>query len=123
MKEKILLIFTLIMLTDVGLTILIYGNRIAKIIALIGLALLAAWVIFHALNYWTYVKNKKMENKMEKAIIEMEYGITEAAVRLGMKARTVREWIRNGKIKAHKNTSGKWVIMENEIERIIEEKV
>lgn len=52
----------------------------------------------------------------------MEYGITEAAVRLGMKARTVREWIRNGKIKAHKNTSGKWVIMENEIGRIIEEK-
>lgn len=59
---------------------------------------------------------------MEKAIIEMEYGITEAAVRLGMKARTVREWIRNGKIKAHKNKSGKWVIMENEIGRIIEEK-
>lgn len=59
---------------------------------------------------------------MDKAIIEMEYGITEAAVRLGMKARTVREWIRNGKIKAHKNTSGKWVIMENEIERIIKEK-
>lgn len=53
MKEKILLIFTLIMLTDVGLTILIYGNRIAKIIALIGLALLVAWVIFHVLNYWT----------------------------------------------------------------------
>lgn len=42
---------------------------------------------------------------MEKAIIEMEYGITEAAVRLGMKARTVREWIRNGKIKAHKGVT------------------
>lgn len=54
--------------------------------------------------------------------MENGYGITEAAVRLGMKARTVREWIRNGKIKAHKNTSGKWVIMENEIGRIIEEK-
>lgn len=59
---------------------------------------------------------------MDKAIIEMEYGITEAAVRLGMKARTVREWIRNGKIKAHKNTSGKWVITDAEIERILEEK-
>ncbi len=59
---------------------------------------------------------------MDKAIIEMEYGITEAAVRLGMKARTVREWIRNGKINAHKNKSGKWVIMESEIGRIIEEK-
>ena len=54
--------------------------------------------------------------------MENGYGIIEAAVRLGMKARTVREWIRNGKIKAHKNTSGKWVIMENEIERIIEKK-
>lgn len=54
--------------------------------------------------------------------MENGYGIIEAAVRLGMKARTVREWIRNGKIKAHKNTSGKWVIMENEIGRIIKEK-
>ena len=54
--------------------------------------------------------------------MENGYGIIEAAVRLGMKARTVREWIRNGKIKAHKNKSGKWVIMENEIGRIIEEK-
>ena len=54
--------------------------------------------------------------------MENGYGIIEAAVRLGMKARTVREWIRNGKIKAHKNTSGKWVIMEKEIGRIIEEK-
>lgn len=54
--------------------------------------------------------------------MENGYGIIEAAVRLGMKARTVREWIRNGKIKAHKNTSGKWVIMENEIRRIIKEK-
>ena len=53
--------------------------------------------------------------------MENGYGITEAAVRLGMKARTVREWIRNGKIKANKNTSGKWVIMDAEIERIIEE--
>lgn len=54
--------------------------------------------------------------------MENGYGIIEAAVLLGMKARTVREWIRNGKIKAHKNTSGKWVIMENEIWRIIKEK-
>lgn len=54
--------------------------------------------------------------------MENGYGIIEAAVRLGMKARTVREWIRNGKIKAHKNTSGKWVIMEDEIGRIIKEK-
>lgn len=55
-------------------------------------------------------------------MIEKEYSIIEAAKILGIKARTVREWIRNGKIKAHKNTSGKWVIMENEIGRIIEEK-
>ena len=53
MKEKILLIFTLILLTDIGLTILIYGNKPAKIIAIIALAALVAWVIFHALNYWT----------------------------------------------------------------------
>lgn len=53
MKEKILLIFTLILLTDIGLTILIYGNKPAKIMALIGLALLVLGVIFHALKYWT----------------------------------------------------------------------
>ena len=55
-------------------------------------------------------------------MIEKEYSIIEAAKIIGIKARTVREWIRNGKIKAHKNTSGKWVIMEDEIGRIIEEK-
>lgn len=54
--------------------------------------------------------------------MEQGYSIIESAKHLGIKARTVREWIRSGKIKAHKNTSGKWVIMENEIGRIIEEK-
>lgn len=53
MKEKILLIFTLILLTDVGLTVLIYGNKIAKIVAIIGLTAIVAWTIFHAWMYWS----------------------------------------------------------------------
>lgn len=51
-----------------------------------------------------------------------KFGIVEAAMLLEIKARTVREWIRNGKVKAEKTSSGKWMIMESEIEKIIENK-
>lgn len=54
--------------------------------------------------------------------MERKFGIVEAAMLLEIKARTVREWIRNGKIKAEKTSSGKWMIMESEIEKIIENK-
>lgn len=54
--------------------------------------------------------------------MEKKFGIVEAAMLLEIKARTVREWIRNGKIKAEKTSSGKWMIMESEIEKIIENK-
>ena len=54
--------------------------------------------------------------------MEKKFGIVEAAMLLEIKARTVREWIRNGKVKAEKTSSGKWMIMESEIEKIIENK-
>lgn len=56
---------------------------------------------------------------MGKAIIERKFGIVEAAKLLGIKPRTVREWIRNGKLKAQKpNGSYKWLISESEIDRL-----
>lgn len=51
-----------------------------------------------------------------------KFEIVEAAMLLEIKARTVRKWIRNGKVKAEKTSSGKWMIMESEIEKIIENK-
>lgn len=51
----------------------------------------------------------------------MWYSIKEAAELLGIKVRTVREWIRKGKIKAEKNNyqhCNQWYIPENEITRI-----
>ena len=45
----------------------------------------------------------------------MWYTIIEAAPMLGIKVRTVREWIRMGKIQARKGAKGKWYISEEEI--------
>lgn len=47
-------------------------------------------------------------------MIEKEYSIIEAAKILGIKARTVREWIYKGKLKAYK-PNGKWLIFEKDL--------
>lgn len=47
--------------------------------------------------------------------------LRETAQVLGIKVRTIREWIRKGKIKAEKNNykhSNYWYISESEISRI-----
>lgn len=57
--------------------------------------------------------------------MEMEkgYNIIEVAGLLGIKARTVREWIKNGKIRAKKlSGSNRWVVLESEIRRLRNEK-
>ena len=49
------------------------------------------------------------------------YSIKETAEVLGIKVRTVREWIKKGKIKAAKNDyrhSNQWFISEDEIKRV-----
>lgn len=47
------------------------------------------------------------------------YNIRQASNLLGIKVRTVREWIRNGKLKAGKyDVSNRWFIPESEIERL-----
>ena len=50
---------------------------------------------------------------------EKMYNVRQASNLLGIKVRTVREWIRNGKLKADKYTvSNRWFISESEIERL-----
>lgn len=51
--------------------------------------------------------------------MEQIYSIRQASVLLGIKVRTVREWIRNGKLKAMKDAhSRRWSISEAEIKRL-----
>lgn len=53
------------------------------------------------------------------AEMEKAYDLLDAASLLGMKVRTVRQWVLEGKIKAKKISGGrKWVIMESEIKRL-----
>jgi len=52
--------------------------------------------------------------------MEKGYSIIQTAELTGMKARTVREWIRTGKIHAVKaERSGRWVIPEREVSRLM----
>lgn len=51
--------------------------------------------------------------------MEKGYNILEVAELLGIKARTVRDWIKRGKIHAQKlSGSRRWVILESEIRRL-----
>lgn len=52
----------------------------------------------------------------------MYYTIRQASNLLKIKVRTVREWIRLGKLKADKQDNGRWRISEAEIERVLNEK-
>lgn len=50
---------------------------------------------------------------------EKNYNIVKTAELLGIKVRTVRQWIRDGKLKAVKyDVSNRWFIPESEIERL-----
>lgn len=52
-------------------------------------------------------------------MVEKNYSIKEVAEVLGIKVRTVRDWLRRGIIKAKKyKNSPMWFIPESEIERI-----
>lgn len=47
------------------------------------------------------------------------YNLREVSELLGIKLRTVREWVRNGKIHANKITgTNRWIVMESEIRRL-----
>lgn len=53
--------------------------------------------------------------------MEKRYNITQVSQILGVKVRTVRDWIKQGKLKAHKYpVSNRWFIPESEIKRLME---
>ena len=53
------------------------------------------------------------------AEIERSFNINQSAQLLGLKPRTVRNWISEGRIKAKKlEGSNRWIIMESEIRRL-----
>lgn len=54
----------------------------------------------------------------------MSYNLRQTSNLLGIKVRTVREWIRNGKLSAQKDPFNKrWFVTEEEISRIKERQV
>lgn len=51
--------------------------------------------------------------------MERGYNLIQTAELLGIQVRTVREWIKNGKMKANKIAgSNRWIVMESEIKRL-----
>ena len=54
--------------------------------------------------------------------MEKLYNVNQAADALGIKVRTIRQWIHTGKIKAGKYpVSNRWYIAESEIRRLRDE--
>lgn len=55
-----------------------------------------------------------MNNEVEK-----HYNLLQSAELLGIKVRTVREWVRTGKLKAMKYSGSRmWFVPESEIRRV-----
>ena len=51
--------------------------------------------------------------------MEKAYNLNEVAILLGIKVRTVRSWISEGKIKGQKlKGTNRWFVMESEIRRV-----
>lgn len=51
--------------------------------------------------------------------MEKAYNLNEVALLLGVKVRTVRSWINEGKIHGRKiNGTNRWIVMESEIKRV-----
>ena len=62
---------------------------------------------------------KEGGDKMRQDGIERYYNLNETSVLLGIKVRTAREWVHNGKMKAVQYAHGKsWYVAESEIRRI-----
>ncbi len=56
---------------------------------------------------------------MRQDDIERYYNLKETSALLGIKVRTAREWVHNGKMKAVQYAHGKsWYVAESEIRRI-----
>lgn len=54
--------------------------------------------------------------------MEKMYNLKQSAELLGVTVRTLREWIKSGRLEAKKHKSGRnWIIAETEIKRIRDE--
>ena len=52
-------------------------------------------------------------------MVEKGYNLRQVADSLGLKVRTIRQWVHDGKITAVKPEGGKqWIVSESEIRRI-----
>lgn len=51
---------------------------------------------------------------------EKNYTIRQTANILGIKVRTVREWLNSGKLEGQKNLNGRWSINESSISKALE---
>lgn len=48
--------------------------------------------------------------------MKKSYGVRETALMMGVKVRTIRDWIAKGKLKAHKAPNGRyWRVYEDDI--------
>ena len=51
--------------------------------------------------------------------MERGYNLIQVSELLGIKVRTVREWVHNGKLNANKIPgSNRWIVLESEIKRL-----
>ena len=51
--------------------------------------------------------------------MEKGYNLIQVSELLGIKVRTVRDWVSKGKIKANKiSGSRRWIVMESEVKRL-----
>ncbi|HCJ37864.1 MAG TPA: DNA-binding protein [Erysipelotrichaceae bacterium] len=51
--------------------------------------------------------------------MEKGYNLKEVAELLGIRVRTARQWVKDGKIKAHKIPgTNRWMVLESEIKRL-----
>lgn len=51
--------------------------------------------------------------------VEKSYNLQEVANLLCIKVRTARQWVHDGKLKAHKTPGTKrWIVMESEVRRL-----
>lgn len=65
-------------------------------------------------NIYTSMKKQKGDIIMEKG-----YNLNEVADLIGVKVRTVRSWVKSGKIKATKIPgTNRWIVLESEIKRL-----
>lgn len=51
--------------------------------------------------------------------VEKGFNLQEVANLLGMKVRTIRQWVHDGKLKANKISGTKrWIVLESEVRRL-----